>query len=282
MKKLSIIILSILILMPLSAQAARRVKSGTASVSSTVSSPLSISTTHNFPKVGAIITVEQMGIRWYIGGTPSVTAGHIAYPGDPIVLNSDYDVNNFHCIIADYSTETATIYYTIYSLQIDETLTVPWRATGLEYSIFTLDNNSGISMQPTDSGVSLLGVVSLQALRAQGYYTIQLGTVTFGRESPISGLGSVIENLDPGGTGDTADAGISIYILSLGSNTYLTNAQWEAVDSSLWTSVSSFVIGSADTPFPIAFTPSARRYQAIACYSSTSQFLVPEAEFLIQ
>lgn len=91
-------------------------------------------------------------------------------------------------------------------------LTFAW---GMSYAadrpevIFLDDVASGTTTQAgtaAATGVSCIAVVKID----QGYEKMVFyppTSVLFGKESPSSGLGSVLENADPGGTGLTGDSG---------------------------------------------------------------------------
>ena len=165
--------------------------------------------------------------------------------------------------------------------------------------IRTLNTNSGATIQP-DAGVSLIGTLKLagpgelKKSRMIGVWSIQPGTVTFGRFAAGEGSGNNTENLNPGGTGLTGDSGATFEIRYAMSNDDLSTAQWQAraVQTGATvvagtTKIAEWSVGgtgSGTSTFPVTFTPSPAIGQEIAFffYSACSQFLVPTAKVAYQ
>lgn len=164
---------------------------------------------------------------------------------------------------------------------------VAW-AGAYNFNTITMSTNSGQTMGGrADTGVSLVGVIDNMKFNSVGYYSVQLGTLTFGRgaDTWVSG---VSDNADPGGTGIAADTGASIYIVYGLSNTELTTAQWEDKGKSGTTAITYHTVGSGSSDEPVPFSATARaecqsvRFVGIFVRSSVSQFLVPEVTTVSQ
>ncbi|KKK81177.1 hypothetical protein LCGC14_2816090, partial [marine sediment metagenome] len=76
-------------------------------------SPMTISLFGAYIETKAIITVEGGSIRWRITGNPTAQLGHIAYVGDTIILDSEYDIHNFLAVL-NAGTSGATIFHSIW------------------------------------------------------------------------------------------------------------------------------------------------------------------------
>lgn len=86
---------------------------GAVTVTTSVQSPLTISAPGAYREVQSMISVEGDSIRWRITGDPEDQLGHIAYAGDIIILDSEYDITNFK-VILDAGGSGATLYYSLW------------------------------------------------------------------------------------------------------------------------------------------------------------------------
>ena len=138
----------------------------------------------------------------------------------------------------------------------------------------TANTNSGVTIS-ANSGVSLLYVIDQSNKAIRGYYVLQPGTLTFGGNG-AGQVGNYTDNLDPEGTGDAADSGVTfIYAYGL-SVKPLTTAQWEDKGIAGTTDFHTFAVGSGQSDEPVPFTPEFAVYVGVFGRSGMSQFKVPE------
>jgi len=143
--------------------------------------------------------------------------------------------------------------------------------------VYVCDTNSGATMGPAGTGVSLILVVNIiKDNITEEDYSIQLTPVTFGGSGAVDSTNPG-DNADPGGTGITGDAGTTITFRYGVSNTHLTTAQWQAKTTSGTTHIVTHNIDSGSTVEPFEFAPEPSSQLAIFAYSGCSQFLVPKA-----
>lgn len=141
--------------------------------------------------------------------------------------------------------------------------------------VYICDTNSGATMGPAGTGVSLIYVINIIAGNiVEEDYSIQLSAVSFSH-SPAGN--DYYGNLTPSLYGTTADTGATISLYYGVSNTHLTTAQWQAKLTTGTTLIATHTIGSGSSIEPFEFAPELSSQLAIFAYSGCSQFLVPKA-----
>ena len=149
--------------------------------------------------------------------------------------------------------------------------------TGVAYAephIYVMDTGSGATMQH-GGGVSLVGVIPVVTHDIEGYFSYQLGTITFPDDGG-SDAASGVTNGDPNGTGTTDMSGTSIYVAYGVSNKPLTTTEWQALGTSGTTEIDTHTIGSGSSNQPHRFFPEASGHIGVFVYSGSSRFLVPK------
>ena len=137
--------------------------------------------------------------------------------------------------------------------------------------VYVCDINSGNTIGPSDTGVSLVGVLNIIAKNIiEEDYSIQLGGVSLSHTST-----GVFDNANPGSYGKTVEAGATVTLRYGVSNTPLTTAGWEAKALTGTTLIVQQTIGSGSTTEPFEFAPEPASQLALFFYSGCSQYLLP-------
>ena len=141
------------------------------------------------------------------------------------------------------------------------------------------DLNSGTTVNGAVeeiSGVTPILVIDLTRENPAGTtYSFQLDTLTFGGIAAGGAAGSRNENLDPNGTGLTADSGASITVVYGISNHDLTLAEWLVKGETGTTEIATFTVGGVSDN-PVEFTPEISGWLMIGVKAGASQFQTPK------